>query len=109
MGCLLGIAVLALALYAGLQWIGDEFDYQAMHEETRRQAGLGGELTDEEIRQELVRQAVDLGLPPSARDIRIDRLPGGSMSVSLRYADTLSLFDRWSWVRTRSIDVRERY
>lgn len=105
-GCLLGILLLAAAVYAGALILASELDYRSMQEAATQQVRLAETVTDEEIRRELLTKVEELELPPGARDIQIRRLPGGNVHVNLAYPDTIRFLGRWEWIQIRHISVR---
>lgn len=108
-GCLLFLLAAILAGYGGVVYVGSEIDYRSYVHEAERQAGLAAERSDEEIRAALQRQAAELGLPASAARLDIRRPAGNRITIAGQYADTLTFFDRWHWVRPRRIRVEASY
>lgn len=107
-GCLLSLALFTLAGYAAVLLVGSEFKYrsveQAIDQELRTTKPLA--TSPREIRAAVVARIEDLGLPPSARNVELSRLPEGGVVVSFAYPDTITFFGRWHWVRTRRITER---
>lgn len=94
---------MGLGIYALIRVAGGEFAYRSVRETARQEAAIGSERTDEEIREVMLRRVRELELPPAAEEISIRRAPDGSVTISLSYADTVSFFDRWEWVRPRRV------
>lgn len=105
-GCLLGLLLVGLGVYAGAKFLGSEMDYRSVQEVASREARLAESKTDQEIREEVLAKVQELGLPPSAHDVRVRRLDNGRVRVSLAYPDTLRFLGRWEWVTLREISVQ---
>lgn len=105
-GCLLVLLVAAVAVYAGIKVLASEMDYRSIQETAFQEARLAETKTDEEIRRVVLAKVADLELPPSARQVRVERLSGGRVHVSLAYPDTVRFFGRWEWVRPRQVSVQ---
>lgn len=103
---MLGIILLAAAVYAGALILGSEFEYRSMQEAVSQEVRLAETKTDEEILEALLTKAAELDLPPSARNIRVQRLPDGGAHVTLAYPDTIRFLGRWEWVQLRQISAR---
>lgn len=72
-GCLFSLLILMVALYYGIN-IGEVwYRYYQMQDEMRSQARLAPGISNGVIRRRLRTKAEDLGLPPEARDIDIQR------------------------------------
>ncbi len=104
-GCLLALLLLVAGAYLGLQVAEGEIEYRSVREAARQQTVTGAERTDEEIREALLSRIRELELPARAREISIRRDRDGNVSISLAYADTVSFFDRWEWVRPRRVET----
>lgn len=105
-GCLLALLLLGLGAYAGVLILRSEMNYRSIQETAAQEVRLAETSTDEEIRQAVLDKVADLGLPPGAREIRVQRSTDGSVLVSLAYPDTIRFFGRWEWVRLRELSVR---
>lgn len=105
-GCLLGLLLLGLAIYAGVQVLASEMDYRSLQEAAVREARFADTRSDDEIRQALVAEVGELELPRSANDVRVRRLGSGSVHIAIAYPDTIRFLGRWEWVRPRRISVR---
>ncbi len=105
----MSLLILIGAGYFGVVYVGSEVDYRSLSNEMQRQAGMAGELSDQEILQNLQRQVRDLGLPTAAERIDILRQPGDRIILSTQYPETLTFFGRWEWNRTRRIRVEQSY
>jgi hypothetical protein len=105
-GCVLAILLLAAGVYAGILILGHEFDYRSLQEAASQEVRLAETKTDDEIRQVLLDKVAELELPPGARDIRVQRLPNGSVLVTIAYPDTIRFLGRWEWVQLREISAR---
>lgn len=108
-GCLFGILLLVLVAYAGVQLVGTEIDYQTLKSEVEDVARAAAETPDRSIREAVQNEATRLGLPASAGRPTIRRTPPNRIQITIQYPDSLSLFDRWYWVRQRRIDVDQIY
>jgi len=108
-GCLLGILLLVLAGYVGVQFAGTEIDYQTLKSEVEDLARGAGETGDTGIREAIQNEAARLELPATAGRSTIRRMPPNRILITVQYPDSLSLFDRWHWVRQRRIDVDQTY
>lgn len=109
LGCLLAILLFVLAAYVGVQFVGTEIDYQALKTEVEDLARAAHETPDETIREAIQNEAARLELPAAAGRPTIRRSPPGRIQITVQYPDSLSLFDRWYWVRSRRIDVDRTY
>ena len=108
-GCLLVILLAAVATYVGVVVVGSEFDYRSLDREARRQTELAAERSDDEIRDAIQAEVRSLELPETAETVGIRRLPGNRINVLVRYADTLSFFGGWEWIRPREVRVEGSY
>lgn len=108
-GCLLGILFLVLAGYAGIQFAGTEIDYQTLKSEVEDLARAARETGDATIREAIQNEAARLELPAAAGNPVIRRVPPDRIQITVQYPDSLTLFDRWYWVRERRIDVDRTY
>lgn len=107
LGCILGLALLGLGVYAATVVVDSEFRFRSVQEAVRQQARVATGKSEREIREQLLREIGDLDLPPAARRIYVRR-GDGSIRISLDYSDTLTFFDRWTWVRDRHVAARGR-
>lgn len=103
------LALLALAAYVGVQFVGSEYDFRSLRREAQRQAGLAAEMTDQDILGTLQTRARELGLPEQAERIEVRRLGGGRIQITGHYSDTLRFFNRWEWVQPRRINIQQAY
>lgn len=108
-GCLLALAILILAGYAFVLYVGSEIDYRSFRTDVEQVGRAAAEINDVGIREALQVRAADLGLPPSAARPNIRRLPGNRIQITVQYQDTVTFFDRWHWVRPRRIQVDQTY
>lgn len=108
-GCLLGIAVLLVGGYAGVEVIGAEIDYRSLSSQVQRTARVANETPDEAMAAQIRDKAVELGLPGSAGNAQIRRLPDRQVQIDVAYPDTISFFERFHWVRMRRIHVEQTY
>jgi len=108
-GCLLGILFLVLAGYAGVQFAGTEIDYQTLKSEVEDLARVARETGDAAIREAIANEAARLGLPAAAGRPAIRRVPSNRIQITVQYPDSLTLFNRWYWVRQRQIAVDRTY
>lgn len=105
-GCLLALLLAAIAVYAGIKLLASEMRYRSIQETASREARFAETKTDEEIHQAVLDEVIDLELPPAAHRVRVRRLSGGRVHVSLAYPDTVRFLGRWEWVRPRRISVQ---
>lgn len=108
-GCLLGILVLVLAGYAGVEVIGAEIDYRSLSSQVQRTARVAYETPDDVMAAQIRDKVAELGLPPSAGNAQIRRVPERRVQIDVAYPDTISFFDRFHWVRMRRIHVEQTY
>lgn len=108
-GCLLGILLLVLAGYAGVQLVGTEIDYQTLKSEVEDLARAAYETPDPAIRDAIQNEAARLELPPAAGRATVRRTPPNQIQITVQYPDSLSFFHRWYWVRLRRIVVDQTY
>lgn len=108
-GCILFLLLVAVATYVGVVFIGSEFDYRSLGTESRRQAGLAAESSDDEIRGAIQEKARSLELPEAAQTVGVRRLPGNRINVLIRYADTLTFVGGLEWIRPREVRIEGSY
>lgn len=105
-GCLFGILLLTLGVYAAIQILASEMDFRSLQRAVEQQARYAETRTDQEIRQDLVTRVRELGLPRSAENVVVRRMLGDGVLITVGYPDTVSFFGRWHWVRQRQISIR---
>lgn len=91
-GCLFSLLILVVVLYYGIN-IGEVwYKFYQMQDEMRSQARLAPGISDGVIRRRLRTKADDLGLPPEAREIRIQRA-GDSRRIVIEaeYSESVDL------------------
>lgn len=103
-GCLLGLVLGALVIIVGFQVIRQEFAYRSYLDKFEEQYRFRSDRSDEEMRDNLLKEANDLDLPKSAKNIDIEHYGTTGLVLSASYADTIHL-SRWEWVRQRRIRV----
>lgn len=108
-GCILFLLLLSVATYVGIVVIGSEMGYRSLGTESRRQAQLAAERSDDEIRLAIQEKARSLELPEAAQTVGIRRLPGARINVLVRYTDTLTFVGGWEWIRPREVRVEGSY
>lgn len=108
-GCLLFLVLLALGAYVAVLYVGSEFDFRSLRGEAQRQAGLAGQMTDQEIINTLQQRARQLDLPQQAERFEVQRLPGDRIRITGHYSDTLRFFNRWEWIRPRRINIQQAF
>lgn len=75
LGCLVTLLVLVAAAYFGVNVGQVYYRYLRIQDDMRQEARFAGHNTDAVIMQHLVADADSLGLPESARNIQIRRIP----------------------------------
>jgi hypothetical protein len=88
MGCLSTLLVLAAVGYFALQVGEPAWRYYVYEDALRQEARFAGTRTDDAIRRHLVSKADSLGLPPAARNLRIER-GSGTIRISADYVETV--------------------
>lgn len=79
---------------------------EAINQELRTSVAATQEGSLRQVREDIVERVEQLDLPSAAHQVTVRPLPGGEISVSLSYADTLVFLDRFTWIRPRRISVR---
>ncbi len=102
LGALLGLAVVVVAIYAGMKFVPVRASGFQLDDTVREQIVYGGarrrQVADDEILRNIIERAEDLGLPVTRRSISIVRRRG-SIRIRVVYAVPIDLpFDyTYSW------------
>ena len=90
LGCLLGLLVLAIAVYFGINFGEAYFRYYQFKDAMGQEARFANDKTDDQITIRLAALADTLQLPPDAQEIQISRTPG-VITISSEYDQVIKL------------------
>ncbi len=88
LGCLIGILLVALVIYAGKDFGSVYWRYYQIQDEVKAQASFAPGLTDQSIRDRLVAQCDTLGIPLGPKQWQIKRTKG-AITITATYADSV--------------------
>ena len=96
------IVLLAAGIYFGIEVGGVFFRKMKLEETIRQHISFAGQLEDAAIRQQIINEIRDMGLPPQAQQVRIARTASPRvLHISVSYSETVNLL-----VTQREIPVR---
>ncbi len=89
---LISLVIIGIVLFVGLRYLLIRVHYLSVKDTVRVQAESAAIYPDVHIKREIVRRAKESEVTLAEEDIRIDRLPGERITISLSYRDSLPLF-----------------
>lgn len=88
---LIALVIIGAGLFVGIKYVLIKVHYLSIKDTVRAQAESAAMYDDIAIRREIIARAGESRLRIRSDDIRIDRMPGDRVTISLSYQDSLPL------------------